>query len=148
MTVPVDLLLDTSKGYYDISLGSDGDIAGTYGLNTALIVSLLTDARASESEQADPLLRRGWWGDLFGDVGDEIGSKLWLSFNQPLSTLSKNYIINYTIASLNWLIADDLADSVTADAEIDYENDTVTLTINIYKDSSVIQRQFNVVGNI
>ena len=51
----------------------------TDSLSRAVVISLFTWQRASQSDEVDNDQRMGWWGDTFAEnKGDKIGSKLWL----------------------------------------------------------------------
>ena len=54
-------------------------------LQRAVIISLLTWGRASESDDYEGSAY-GWWGDSLSNIaGDKIGSKLWLLLRQKLT---------------------------------------------------------------
>ena len=55
-------------------------LAGDDGLDTAVILSLFSDARARAGDDTPaPDDLRGWWGDAFAaKTGDRFGSRLWL----------------------------------------------------------------------
>ena len=55
------------------------DLQAEAGLDTAILISLFTDARVREDElPPGHTWRRGWWGDDVEDEPDITGSKLWL----------------------------------------------------------------------
>ena len=100
----------------DLVLGPDG-IEFDNGLVTAVLCSLLADARARpEDVEADPNLvgRRGWWNDT---DSDRFGSRLWkLSRAKQLDTT----LIDAEVLareSLDWLVRDGIASAVTVEAE-------------------------------
>lgn len=81
--MPGDIkIIWNDKDFSGDILFDDGDLVREEGLETAVLMSLFTDKRASESDNLpDPgsTDRRGWWGDQVSEIpGDEIGSKLWL----------------------------------------------------------------------
>ncbi len=107
---------------------ADGDLAGDESLETAVIISLMSDKRINESELPPGTLdKKGWWGDSFPDVeGDQIGSTMWLSERigkNTVETLAQ--LETAAVSSLNWMIEDGVAVSVTASAEFDTANSTV-----------------------
>jgi phage gp46-like protein len=145
MTTATDFLVQkTTNGYYDI-IQNGQMFAKTAGLDTSLLVSLLTDKRASESEQLNSLLRRGYWGDIFVDY--PYGSKLWISANSSLSNLSRNSIIDNVKNSLNWLIQENFADTINVEANVNLQAGSVSIIIKIIKDGNVTQRQFEILEN-
>jgi len=99
----------------------NGELTIEDGLETAVIMSLFTDGRASiedtlpDSGSED---RRGWWGDQVAEVkDDEIGSKLWLL---ERSTTIQETLINaeiYIKDCLQWMIDD----AVIIDFDIEME---------------------------
>jgi len=108
---------------------SGPDLQSDSGLETAVIISLLTDRQA----EGDDLIpdatrpatsgtianRRGWWGDSMPEQTtdaakpDRIGSRLWLleraQATQQTATLAKKYIEE----ALQWLIDDGVAQVVS-----------------------------------
>lgn len=102
-----------SNKFYDIVFDSDGDIETTEGLETAVILSLFGEKRASASEVASAELRRGWWGNLLNQVKDyEIGSKLWLLEQARLTQETLNSSLTSTQEGFQWFIDDRLLDDV------------------------------------
>lgn len=92
---------------------ADIDYSGGNEVLTNIIVSLFTDARASD----DDILpdgatdKRGWWGDSFSDK--KIGSRLWLlSREKQLSSVLKR-AQEYAEESLAWMIKARLIKSVS-----------------------------------
>jgi phage gp46-like protein len=105
-----------------IDLATSGaDLSTDSGLQTAVLVSLFTDARVeSEDLPFAGASRRGWWGNLFPEVdGDEVGSKLWLLAREKRTTDTLNRAEEYTQEALQWLIDDGVAESV--DVETSYD---------------------------
>lgn len=136
-----DFLLDKDKGYYDISIKGN-DFATTKGLDTSILASLLTDGRASESEQPNALFRRGWWGDYFNDI--PVGSKLWFAENRPLDTTTRNYVIDYAKQCLQWLTTQGFVDTINVNASINLQSGSITLIISLIKNGNVTERQFEI----
>lgn len=107
-------------GLDDYGLATDG------GLSTAIILSLFTDARDDEAEQApaaagaDP---RGWWGDLvplgtglYGLDGLRLGSRLWtLQREKQLPEVVERARL-YAEEALAWMVTLGVAAAVTVDA--------------------------------
>lgn len=97
----IDLKLNTAKGYYDISFES-GDFVKTRGFDTAIFTSLLTDARASSTQVADPIDRRGWIGNLNNAI--EIGSLVWLYEQARLINATVSGLVDQSHSALQWFI--------------------------------------------
>lgn len=144
---PQDLLLTKSDdgSYYDISLASDGDLATTDDLTSALITSLLADKRATEDEVKNPWLRGGWVGNLFLDR--QIGSVLWLLKQASVTTEVQKAAIVYCQDALAWLTDEGFADKI--DVTVAVSNQTaLILVISIYKNGDTIsEKVFNLWQN-
>jgi phage gp46-like protein len=103
-TVPADISIDGAT------------IERDQGMETAVLVSVFSDARAADS---DPLPDqgdepRGWWG---GDlVGLPLGSKLWLLSRSKLTSQTVEQARQYVADALNWMITDGMVDQVTVSA--------------------------------
>lgn len=111
-----------------IDMGSGADLvleqfalAADDGLETAVILSLFTDARALDDDVLPPgqTDRRGWWGDAWPAAeGDRFGSRLWLLRSSKQLQQSLNLAQEYAEEALAWLIKDGVASLVEVDAFI------------------------------
>lgn len=118
-------LVLAADGTVDLVLGPSGIEAGT-GLGSAVIVSLLTDARAGvddvlpDARAGGGLIqpdRRGWAGDALSEIpGDRIGSHLWLLGREKQTESVRLRAIDYARAALQWLIDDGYAVSIDIEA--------------------------------
>lgn len=110
-------------------LGLDGDLAleTDGGLETAVILSLLTWRRADpEDPVRDAKDLKGWWGDTDGmtDVpGDHFGSKLWICMTMPATQETLELARRYTQEALQWMLVDGVADAVEVELEIQTNRD-------------------------
>lgn len=129
-------------GIYDIAI-VNGDFKPDDGLETSLIVSLLSDARADESQVPQPESRRGWIGDLTATVpGYQYGSLLWLLEQARLTQETLAQTENNARAALNWMIEDGLAQSI--DAIASRQDGTLILDITVISpDGSVVRKAFD-----
>lgn len=98
-----------------------GALAEDEGLDTVVLLSLFTDAIATQAEIAAAGLdeQRGWWGDadvLRAAAAPRLGSKLWLLARQPLNLATMRRAEGYARDALSWLIDQGLADSITVTA--------------------------------
>lgn len=116
-----------------------GDIVGDDGLETSVIISLFSDARAS-SDMLDPIDNdgdlRGFWGDVT-QPEDSTGSLLWTikRAKQLTSTLAKAR--GYCQDALRWMIEDKIADRV--DVRTSYlapASGVMIIEIDIYRPGS------------
>jgi len=121
-----DILLEkNSSGYYDINFTDEGDFVTTEGFETAILMSLLGEKRANESEVVEPQFRRGDWSNELNDVPDyEVGSKLWLLYVARANTESMNSGIDSIKDGLQWMIDDNLIKDANAEGTISYRGIT------------------------
>jgi phage gp46-like protein len=119
MTDFVDIALELDAvGRYDISF-ENGDIKKCSGFDTAIIVSLLTDARASETQISRPEDRKGWIANLMSIVkGRQLGGHLWLLDQRRLTQESLNLSIDYARKSLAWMLEDGIIKKIEVSGEI------------------------------
>lgn len=116
----------------DIALTLDDDLLGDLivvgndlavddGLETAVIISLFTDARAQTDDvipdgTGDP---RGWWGDsVANDDGDQTGSRLWLLDREKQQTSVLERAEQYAREALQWMLDDQVVSEIDVEAEI------------------------------
>ena len=98
---------DAALSRGDWVLSADGDLETGGDLQTAILISIFTDAMAAPDDVIpdgtnDP---RGWWGDEF-DSQHPIGSKLWLLDRAKQTQKTLNRAFSYLSESLQWLIDD------------------------------------------
>jgi phage gp46-like protein len=97
----------------------NGDFVEEDGFDTAIYLSLLTDARAPENRAPIPEKRRGWLGNLVSPVeGRDLGSLLWLTDQSRLIPNTLNESINWFQLALNHFVEDGLAKSVVVTGDI------------------------------
>ena len=103
-------------GEYDLEF-EDADFSSAEGFETAIAVSLFTDARAPASSVPDPLKRRGWIGNVLEpDLTFELGGLLWLFEQSRLTPEILNRVRLAARGSLQWLIDDGAAREVEVTA--------------------------------
>jgi phage gp46-like protein len=114
----IRLIWNPKTGYCDWSVVTD-DIDTTEDLETAVLLSIFTDARAPDSQQVYSKDKRGWWGTTYNPSGQtELGSRLWTleraikSDDPEVLRQAEGYVRD----ALAWLIADGIAATVTAAA--------------------------------
>ena len=131
-----DILLKKINGYWDIDF-TNGDLTMTRGLETAILMSLFVDARASSSEMPDAMRRRGWFGNkLNGYDNDEMGSKLWLLSQSRRTQNTLNLAKTYCVNCLAWLLTDKIADKI--DVDVSFIPDGVEVDITVYRSQNKI----------
>lgn len=123
------------------------DLARDDGLETAVIISLFTDRRAS-AEQIPPELPqddlRGYWGDLASvDAASATGSLLWLLAREKQlpSTLARAE--QYCREALQWMVDDLIATRIEISAEY-VSRSVMALTVDIYRPAgAAVRYQYN-----
>jgi phage gp46-like protein len=103
----------------------------TDSLSRAVVISLFTWQRASQSDEIDNDQRMGWWGDTFAEnKGDKIGSKLWLLLRQKVTDETLNRAQEYAYDALKWLIDDGICSDITVNVERD-EDDPNRINLDV-----------------
>ncbi len=125
---------------WDISLDSNGDILTEDFFDTAILVSLFAQRRASESEVLLSQLRRGWIGNESFENDFEIGSKIWLYEQARTSRDTMNGISAAASEGLQWLIDQGFAANINVATVI--INGEVSLQIDISRPNSKVDRRF------
>jgi phage gp46-like protein len=111
-------LFTTNTGVFDLDIDG-GDFVSGDGFETAIWISLFTDARATESQVLTPEHRRGWPGNMVSPVdGRQLGGYLWLIDQRRLNQATLNEAIDYARSALNWFVADSVAKSVEVTGSI------------------------------
>jgi len=127
---------------YDVTFTKTGDFEASEGLDTAILLSLLEERRANSAEVSTPQNRRGWIGNELGDIATyELGSKLWLLDQERLTTDTLNRAVDYARQALQWLLDNDIAQSVTINGEIQFP-DGIRLFITLTRDNNNIESFF------
>tara|TARA_R110002074_G_scaffold386474_1_gene568194 strand:- start:10395 stop:12482 length:2088 start_codon:yes stop_codon:yes gene_type:complete len=118
-----------SNGSYDLAIADDGDIAWVEGYETAIQMSVLCERRASADVVSLPSMRRGWLGNEDGEIaGFEIGSLIWLYYQQRLTSNTRNGIEVAATDALRWFLDENLVENITTSAVI--AKDSITLDVS------------------
>jgi phage gp46-like protein len=109
-----------SDGEFDIAV-SGGDLVSDDGLETAVAISLFSNARVSDSELPQGVTSKaGWFGDLLpddaGSRSDQIGSKLWTLDREKRIPETLRKFEDYSKEALAWMISDGVAETVETSA--------------------------------
>ena len=140
-----DVILNKENGYYDFSWTADGDISMAETLDTAILMSIFEEVRASASEIPQSEARRGWFGNE-STPGFQQGSKTWL-FEQERITGSVLAELGVVVRNcLQWLIDDKIAVNVEVEQPI-LQNGGVCVYINLSRDGSPVDRRFYEIWN-
>lgn len=102
---------------YDISI-LNGDLKECDDLDSAVIISLFTWARASAGEVDENAPRFGWFGDkIDADNTDSTGSKLYLLKRKKITNQTIMDAREYIEQALQWMIEDGVATEINAEVE-------------------------------
>lgn len=132
----------------------EGSLASRADLETAVVLSLFTWARAKDDDilpdgrpaKSAQEARRGWWGNFEGERLHgvrEIGSRLWLLEREVQSEAVRNRAIAYAREALEWLVTDRVAGSVAVEAEFPAQGHlALHITIRDAEGLSIFDRRF------
>ena len=134
------ILSKNSSGIYDFSLDGTGDIATEDFFDTAILMSLFCERRASSSEMPVSHYRRGWIGNE-STKGFEIGSKVWLFEQSRLTRKTLNGINSVVREGLQWMIDENIALEIAVSSELG-ENNTIAVEITITRPSSKVEKRY------
>lgn len=132
--------MDIRTRFIDMEQGADlaleqFALATDDGLETAVILSLFSDARARDDDalplgQTD---RRGWWADRYPvEAGDRFGSRLWLLRASKQLQQSLNDARQYAEEALTWLVEDGAARKVEVETFI-ARDEVMGLIVRIHR---------------
>jgi len=135
MTKPVipgvDFKLFKVGNRYDIGITEEGDIATVNSFDTALLMSVLCERRADESEIQNPLYRRGYWGNELSDIeGFEIGSKLWLLQYAIKDNITLSKAKDYSYNGTEWFIEDNYLTAINVNT---FYDESSALNIKLFR---------------
>jgi phage gp46-like protein len=111
----VRMVIDPATREGNLYRDTDGGILLDDGLETIVMVSLFTDARATVDDglKAGEDLG-GWWFDVYSETpGENTGSKLWTLYNSTLSDETVNKVQTYADEALVWMVEEQAATSVS-----------------------------------
>lgn len=123
------------------------DLARDDGLETAVIISLFTDRRASPEQIPVELAQddlRGYWGDISNPTpSDQTGSLLWLLAREKQLPQVLGRAQQYCREALAWMIEDLVATSVEVSAEF-ISQGWMLILVDIYRPTgSPVRYRFN-----
>ena len=123
------------------------DLARDDGFETAVIISLFTDRRATPEQVPVELPQddlRGYWGDVRPEVeGDTTGSLLWLLSREKQTPQTLARAEQYCREALAWMLEDKVASLVEVAAEYGATG-WMLIQIDIYRpDGSAVRYRYN-----
>lgn len=114
----IRLILDNTDFLGDF-VKQNNDIAMDEGLESAVFISLFTDARAPDGtvmpDGSDD--KRGWWADSLEDE-ESTGSLLWLIDREKEQNKVARRAKQYAENALRWMTEDKVAKTVVVDTSI------------------------------
>lgn len=120
-------LVPDNDGIYDLAVDS-GKLKTVSGMQSSIVTSLFTDARAPSSIVPTASLRRGWCGDITKAIdGRYTGSTLWTLDQARLTSDTIRQAELAGVDALSWIAEDGVGESVT----VDIERGTRSITISI-----------------
>ena len=105
------LIKQNDDGLYDLVV-EGADFASAEGFETAIAVSLFTDARALPTYVQEAKNRRGWVGNILTEER-QLGGLLWLLDQTRMTNDTINFARGYADGSLQWIIDDGVARVIT-----------------------------------
>ena len=133
------LIRANSDGLYDFVI--DGNqFASAGGFETAIPVSLFTDARAPAALVSEPQNRRGWIGNLLTSTTmRQLGSILWILDQARITQETLNIARLAAQDAFQWMVDDSVALGVLVDVAIGKKSGYI-ITIQITDTSNVVSR--------
>lgn len=133
------LIRANSDGLYDLVIEGN-EFASAGGFESAIPVSLFTDARAPAALVAEPQNRRGWIGNLMtATTMRQLGSILWALDQTRITQETLNIARLEAQSSLQWMVDDGVALGVLADVTRASQG-SIVITIQITDTSNVVSR--------
>lgn len=133
------LIRANSDGLYDLVIEGN-EFASAGGFETAIPVSLFTDARAPAALVAEPQNRRGWIGNLMtASTMRQLGSILWALDQTRITQETLNIARLEAQSALQWMVDDGVALGVLADVTRASQG-SIVITIQITDTSNVVSR--------
>lgn len=97
----------------DLAYDANGVLVEGRDLETAVLISLFTDAAAKPGDDVPPgELRRGFWADVHAPDRDVWGSRLWLLERSKVTRENILRAKEYCDEALAWMVRDQLASAV------------------------------------
>ena len=116
----IRLVWDPVTGTADFAMAGLGLALGR-DLETAVIISLFSDAQADPGDVVYDTDPRGWWADTYAALedpaltplaDDRIGSKLWQVFARPRNQDTLNWMRDQIVKALDWMLTDGVASAI------------------------------------
>jgi phage gp46-like protein len=135
-----DILIRANRdGLYDFVIEGN-EFASAGGFETAIPVSLFTDARAPAALVAEPQNRRGWIGNLMtAATMRQLGSILWVLDQTRITQETLNVARLAAQDAFQWMVDDGVALGVLVNLTRQSQTGII-ITIQITDTSNVVSR--------
>jgi len=130
----------TPTGLFDIGLNLDGDFEMDQSYDTAIVVSIFTDARADESEIAESSNRRGWAGNE-ATPGREMGGKVWLWVTNRNTPAVRRGLASALDDCLAWFVTDGLLDEAPSAKSFKVNAGALGVNVGIPRPGSTVDNR-------
>lgn len=139
-------LARNSDGIYDFVI-EDGQFKTVSSFDTAFLVTMFCERRADVSEVPAPEYRRGWLGNLLlFDDGFELGSKLWLLYQERNTDTVLNKAVDYLNNALQYMVDDGHVESFTVVGSPFFDSNGIRngirLTIKYIVDKNITESRY------
>ena len=140
----IALFFDGQTGFYDNKI-ADGDLMSANPLDTAVLISLFTWARASEEEVEENAPKYGWWGDkVDADNQDSTGSKLYLLRREKITDETIEKAKEYIRQALQWMIEDGVVSEININTiRNSANNERVDAIVTLKRGNNIRAMRFN-----
>lgn len=139
--------MDIRMTYDNISQAGDfvvtkGDLATDRDLETAVLISLFTDRRASDDDVVPDGTddRRGCWMDALSEI--PLGSRIWLLNREKIIPSTVAALKEYIEEALQWLLDQHIARAVTVTCTPDSRKHQITAAIDIARNGQNRRYQY------
>lgn len=121
---------------------SGGDLEADRDLETAVLISLFTDRRASSDDVvpdgSDDL--RGCWMDAYTDM--PLGSRIWLLKREKIIPSTVAALKEYVKEALQWLLDNHIAQDLSVDCTPDSLKHRIDVVIDIARNGKNRRYQY------
>ncbi len=139
--------MDIRMTYDNISQAGDfvvtkGDLATDRDLETAVLISLFTDRRASDDDVVPDGTddRRGCWMDALSEI--PLGSRIWLLNREKVIPSTVAALKEYIEEALQWLLDQHIARAVTVTCTADSRKHQILAEIDIARNGQNRRYQY------
>ncbi len=139
--------MDIRMTYDNISQAGDfvvtkGDLATDRDLETAVLISLFTDRRASDDDVVPDGTddRRGCWMDALSEI--PLGSRIWLLNREKVIPSTVAELKEYIEEALQWLLDQHIARAVTVTCIPDSRKHQILAEIDIARNGQNRRYQY------